>query len=108
MNSKLQDGPVAFNPLLFYASPLQLWLDRLVAMVNKTGTMETDWLPVFTIATSHLRSVFARGRIQSHHRTKAIFLFLCQWETGGMLALGVTLEARQLPRRQGTTIPAHY
>lgn len=97
MNSTPQDGPVASNPLLFYVSPLQLWLDQLVEVVNKTGTMETDWLPVFTIATSHLRSVLAK--IHSNHRAKAVFL--CQWETGGMLVLGFTLEAGQSKRGRG-------
>lgn len=82
-------GPVALDPLLFYVSPLQLWLNRLVHMVSTTGTMDDSWLPVFTIASSHLRLVFAR--IHSENQPKTKFSF--QWEVDGMLLLGVVLEA---------------
>ncbi|KAF3767031.1 P-loop containing nucleoside triphosphate hydrolase protein [Cryphonectria parasitica EP155] len=86
--TKQQDGPVAIDPLLYYVSPLQLWLGKLVSAVNKTGIMENEWLPVFSKASAHLRLVFAK--IRSEHGAKAAFIF--QWETGGMLLLGVTLE----------------
>lgn len=92
MDLEPQHGPVALNPLLSSISPLQLWLDRLVALVNSTGTLETRWLPVFTIASSRLRSVFAKIQSGRHARAR----FFCQWETGGMLILGVALEAGRI------------
>lgn len=102
-----RNGPIAHDPLLFYVSPLQSWLDRLVALVSKTGTMETDWLPVFTIASTHLRSVLAR--IHTRQRPRAAFL--CQWETGGMFLLGVSLEVRGLSsgadRARGSPLTNH-
>lgn len=73
---------------MFYVSPLQLWLDRLVDVVGKAGTMDNSWLPVFTIASSHLRLVHAR----LHHEGRPIAAFFFQWEVGGMLLLGFALE----------------
>lgn len=85
---KEQSGPITTDPLLYYLSPLQLWLGQVVSLVNRTGTIENEWLPVFTRASAHLRSVFAR--IRSEHGPKAAFMF--QWETGGMLLLSIALE----------------
>lgn len=86
-----QSGPVATDPLFYYLSPLQLWLGQVVSLVNRTGTVENEWLPAFTRASAHLRSVLAR--IRSEHGPKAAFMF--QWETGGMLLLGVFLEVNK-------------
>lgn len=75
-----QDGTVALDPFLYSVSPLQLWLDKLVAVVSQTGTLEDEWLPVFTNASGHLRYIFAK--VRSNRRAKAAFFL--QWEIDGM------------------------
>lgn len=54
--------------------------------------MDNSWLPVFTTASSRLRSIFSA--IRSDHRPKMAFLL--KWEMGGMLLLGIALEASVL------------
>lgn len=91
-HSPSDSGPVALDPWLFYVSPLQLWLDGLVYVVGKAETLDNTWLPIFSVASSHLRLVFSR----IHHEHCPTAAFLLQWEVGGMLLLGFVLEASVL------------
>jgi hypothetical protein len=93
--------PIARDPLLYSVSPLQLWVGRLVSRVNKAKTMEDGWLPVFSSASTHLRTVFAA--LQRDRRP--ILAFLLQMETGGMLLGGAFLEVISL--RQNCNCKLH-
>lgn len=83
------DESVATDPLFYSISPVQLWIGRLVSRVCKAKTMEDGWLPIFSCASAHLRTVAAPLYAK---RPAAALKFLLQKETGGMLFCGAILE----------------
>ncbi|KAJ9137445.1 Spermidine/putrescine import ATP-binding protein potA [Pleurostoma richardsiae] len=97
------DGPVAKDPLLFYLSPLQLWVGRLVARVNESGDMENSWLPKFTKASQHLRGIF--NQLRRGSGLKAALLL--NWEMAGMLLLGGILELLSATASLGAPLILH-
>lgn len=90
-------GHIAHEPPLFYVLPLQSWLDWLAVLVNKMGTLETDWLPVFAIASTHLRSVLARihTRDRDHRSCSSIHPYVdgrvSQMLFGTLRSLSITV-----------------
>jgi len=85
---------VAYDPPLFYISPLQIWVGRLVNRAVAAETMQDVWLPVFSCASGKLREVFKKSR--KKHGPK--MAFLAQWEVGGLLLLSAALEVRAMGR----------
>ncbi|KAH8648547.1 P-loop containing nucleoside triphosphate hydrolase protein [Xylariales sp. PMI_506] len=79
---------IATDPFLYNLSPAQLWVGRLVTRINKADSMNDDWLPVFSCASTYLRTVFAA--LQRDRRP--VLGFLLQKETGGMLLVSAILE----------------
>jgi hypothetical protein len=97
----LSDGnesPPAFAAdfSVFFVTPLQIWLGRLVSQVWKAGSIEDDWLPRFSCNSSHLRAV-AAALGKNHHAKLA---FLGQREIIGMLLLGAMFEVRAVRHRE--------
>lgn len=74
----------------FFLSPAQLWVDSLIARVNKAGEIEQSWLPQFKRNTTTLRALYEPLQ-------DGVWPFLLQFEIGGMLLLGALLEVRTHP-----------
>ncbi|UKZ95219.1 uncharacterized protein TrAFT101_010069 [Trichoderma asperellum] len=98
------DESVATDPLLYSISPVQLWIGRLVSRVCKAKTMEDGWLPIFSCASAHLRTVAAPLYAK---RPAAALKFLLQKETGGMLFCGAMLEAISAVATIGSPLLLH-
>ncbi|GFP57227.1 multidrug resistance-associated protein 4 [Trichoderma asperellum] len=98
------DESVATDPLFYSISPVQLWIGRLVSRVCKAKTMEDGWLPIFSCASAHLRTVAAPLYAK---RPAAALKFLLQKETGGMLFCGAILEALSAVATIGSPLLLH-
>ncbi|KAM7198968.1 multidrug resistance-associated protein 4 [Rhypophila sp. PSN 637] len=91
------DGePIAIDPPLFFVSPFQLWVGRLVSRVNKSGGVLDDrWLPKFpSRGSASLRRIFSEfvKACPESGSSRGPWAFVLQFEVGVMVMLGFVLE----------------
>ncbi|KAJ3492703.1 hypothetical protein NLG97_g5201 [Lecanicillium saksenae] len=88
---------------LFFISPAQLWIGSLISRVNKAGEIEQDWLPRFKRDATKLRALFEPLR----DANGGFWPFLLQFEIGGMLLVGATLEIASFTATLATPLLLH-